>query len=60
MNGTVWLSQENGKYIVDRKSYNTYDEAVMAVVQRIPAGLDMRAYDDNQDGWADRIVTDYW
>jgi hypothetical protein len=41
------------------KAYDSYAEAALAVATAIPAGLEVKLYDTNNDGYADLIETQY-
>ena len=60
VNGSVWLSQKDGSYIVDKKTYTDYADAALALVQRIPAGLELKIYDKDGDGKGDAIDATVW
>lgn len=60
VNGRVWLSQKNGVYTVDKKNYTDYGDAVLALVRRIPAGLETDVYDRDGDGKGDAIDATVW
>lgn len=59
VNGTVWLSKTDDSWYVDRKTYDSYDTAAVATASRVPAGLEVRLYDMDGDGYTDRIETRY-
>ena len=60
VNGRVWLSEKNGVYTVDKKNYTDYGDAVLALVRRIPAGLETDVYDRDGDGKGDAIDATVW
>lgn len=60
VNGSTWLAKEADHYVVDKKEYNSYDDAALAVVNRIPAGLEIRIYDQDGDGFGDSIEASVW
>lgn len=60
VNGTVWLAKEGDHYVVDKKTYTAYDDAALAVVKRIPAGLEIRIYDQDGDHYGDAIEASVW
>ena len=50
-----WIRREGDKWRVERKTYDSFPEATFAIVDRLPAGIDVNVYDDIGDGFADRI-----
>ncbi len=59
VNGEVWLYKKNFHWIVDDKEFENYEDAVFALIEKIPEGLEFRLYDKNGDGFADEIHVDY-
>jgi len=56
VNASPWLSiTENGTYKVDRDEYADYDEAVLALISRVPAGNEFILSDEDGDGFYEKI-----
>ena len=61
VNENEWMTKNaDGSYTVDRKKYDSYSEAALALISRLPAGLETRLYDTDGDGFADRADADYF
>lgn len=57
VNSEMWLTREGEGWHVDRKVFDSYADAAFAIVDRLPAGIDVNAYDTDGDGFADLIDT---
>ena len=61
VNENAWLSKNgDGSYTLDRTSYRTYIDGALAIIDRLPAGLETRLYDMDGDGYADKAEADYY
>lgn len=61
VNGKKWISfsVKNSKWLVWGEEYDSYPDATLAAVKKIPAGLEMKIYDNDHDGYADEIQAYY-
>ena len=62
VNQTAWLYQKDGSWhggIGGEKKYSSYAAAAFATATAIPAGLEIKLYDTNQDGYTDAIDAQY-
>ena len=59
VNEAMWLSNKDGKWQVGRDSFASYADAALATAENLPAGLELRIYDLDGDGFADRIDADF-
>lgn len=62
VNRKPWLYKDGNKWhggINGEKSFDSYDAAALAVATSIPAGLEIKLYDTNNDGYTDLIKTQY-
>jgi len=60
VNGYAWMSKQmDGTYIVDSNIYTDYYEAALALNNKIPPGNEICAYDEDEDGYIDRISAYY-
>lgn len=57
VNAEAWLKKEENGWRVDRNVFETFEDARFALVERIPAGVDVIVYDTDGDGYADEIRT---
>lgn len=56
INGSAAMSKgEDGKYTVGRNSYDTYADAAYSLVGELKAGVEIKVYDADGDGYADKI-----
>jgi hypothetical protein len=58
VNDDVWMQKQPDGFLVDKKIYSRYDEALSALAARIPAGLEISLYDHDGDGAADEVQAD--
>jgi len=60
VNGSVWLSkQDDGTYMVDSDIFSDYYEAAIALNNKISPGNEICAFDEDGDGFIDRISAYY-
>jgi hypothetical protein len=59
VNGSAWLTKTEEGWTVGRNTYDTYAEAAAATLDNLNAGLEVRLYDTDGDGYADQIDADY-
>lgn len=56
VNGSPWLSvTESGTYKVDRDEYESFEDAVLALISRVPAGNEFILSDEDGDGYYEKI-----
>ncbi|MDR1188994.1 MAG: hypothetical protein LBK95_16355 [Bifidobacteriaceae bacterium] len=62
LNQSVWLAKSGNRWKGGNGGatfFDTYDEAALSIANAIPAGLEVRLYDTDEDGFADLIETLY-
>lgn len=61
VNGKKWISfsVKSSKWLVWGEEYDSYPDATLAAVKKIPAGLEMKIYDNDSDGFADEVQAYY-
>ena len=62
VNKTAWLYKSGDSWhggINGEKTYDSYAAASLAVATALPAGLEVKLYDTNNDGYTDLIETQY-
>lgn len=62
VNKTAWLYKSGDNWhggMKGEKAYDSYAAAALAVATAIPAGLEVKLYDTNNDGYTDLIETQY-
>jgi hypothetical protein len=58
VNGSAWLQKQDNGFLVDKKVYPRYEEALPALAARIPAGVEISLYDHDGNGAADEVMAD--
>ena len=59
LNQSPWLIRVDDGYKVDRTTYADYADAALAAATGFDAGLEVRLYDADGDGYTDEIDMDY-
>lgn len=59
LNQSAWLTRTDEGYQVGKDTYESYADAALAAATDFDAGLEVRLYDSDGDGFADWIAMDY-